>query len=250
MRMGTSRLENFDPEHGDVLVLPQAQAEQLFELGAEIGGPILWELLAWFLCKSEGVMEDVRDNVFLRGLVDNQKLYARKTFDRLSQQKANAESRWRRDEHATACHGMPLDAEAAKKGKEKAEEKPKASLHPSPDSAPSEDDACGVVPGASFPSPRYLELRKGAERHLDTCEFTLTELDDLARDPTTAILRHIGEGGNMMSRNALNKFIRQLGQGTVVDTFLDMVVEDDVKQKDLGKTLFGRLKGIVKTRSL
>ena len=54
----------------------------------------------------------------------------------------------------------------------------------------------------------------------------------------------------MMSRNALNKFIRQLGQGTVVDTFLDMVVEDDVKQKDLGKTLFGRLKGIVKTRSL
>ena len=115
MRMGTSRLENFDPEHGDVLVLPQAQAEQLFELGAEIGGPILWELLAWFLCKSEGVMEDVRDNVFLRGLVDNQKLYARKTFDRLSQQKANAESRWRRDEHATACHGMPLDAEAARK---------------------------------------------------------------------------------------------------------------------------------------
>jgi len=250
---GKSRLKNFDRERGDVVVMPREDVRRLFAAGPEIGAQILWRFYAWFLKESCDPLDDVRDRMILDGMIEHQKENAERMYQRLVSQQGNAKKRWKGqegDKDAAACHGMPRHAMAQEEERESSEEKPsvsdKASLRLRQDPAPSSCDAGCVARGAtvSFPSPRYKEQLEIAQRNPESCNFSVMHLGDLARDPATAILRRIGELDSKFSRNTITKYLKRLGKGAVIDAYLEIFDEDEVKHTDVGKVLFGRLKGM------
>ena len=253
MSKGT-RLETFDAERGDVVSLAREDVARLYGGGPKIGGRILWEFFGWFLGVEDSHMKDPRDEMLLAGLKEHQRKNAHRMYERLLAQQEKAIGRWRKEaKDALGCVGMPRDAGATGKGSEGRGENPSVSdkdslLSPRGESGSTGSASGGAATLVSFPSPKYLREVALVKNGDEGAKFDWDMLENLKLDPVTAILRYVGEEEKAISRNTLAKYLRELGQGTVVDIFIDIVEKREVRARDMGKVLFKRLKNVKETR--
>lgn len=253
MSKGT-RLETFDVERGDVVSLVREDVARLYGGGPDIGGRILWEFFRWFLGGEDSHMSDPRDEMLLAGLKEHQRKNAQRMYERLLAQQEKANGRWRKEaKDAPECRGKPRDAVATEKGREGRGENPSASdkdslLPPGGESGSAGSASGGAAILVPFPSPKYLREVALAKNGDEGAKFDWDMLEDLKLDPVTAILRYVGEEDKAISRNTLSKYLRELGQGTVADIFIDIVEKGEVRARDMGKVLFKRLKNVKETR--
>ena len=253
MSKGT-RLETFDAERGDVVSLAREDVARLYGGGPKIGGRILWEFFGWFLGVEDSHMKDPRDEMLLAGLKEHQRKNAHRMYERLLAQQEKAIGRWRKEaKDALGCVGMPRDAGATGKGSEGRGENPSVSdkdslLSPRGESGSTGSASGGAATLVSFPSPKYLREVALVKNGDEGAKFDWDMLENLKLDPVSAILRYVGEEEKAISRNTLAKYLRELGQGTVVDIFIDIVEKGEVRARDMGKVLFKRLKNVKETR--
>lgn len=253
MSKGT-RLEAFDAERGDVVSLAREDVARLYGGGPKIGGRILWEFFGWFLGVEDSHMKDPRDEMLLAGLKEHQRKNAHRMYERLLAQQEKAIGRWRKEaKDALGCVGMPRDAGATGKGSEGRGENPSVSdkdslLSPRGESGSTGSASGGAATLVPFPSPKYLREVALVKNGDEGAKFDWDMLEDLKLDPVTAILRYVGEEEKAISRSTLAKYLRELGQGTVVDIFIDIVEKGEVRARDMGKVLFKRLKNVKETR--
>ena len=253
MSKGT-RLETFDAERGDVVSLAREDVARLYGGGPKIGGRILWEFFGWFLGVEDSHMKDPRDEMLLAGLKEHQRKNAHRMYERLLAQQEKAIGRWRKEaKDASGCVGMPRDAGATGKGSEGRGENPSVSdkdslLSPRGESGSTGSASGGAATLVPFPSPKYLREVALAKNGDEGAKFDWDMLEDLKLDPVTAILRYVGEEEKAISQNTLAKNLRELGQGTVVDIFGDLVGKGEVRARERGKVLFKRLQKVKEKR--
>ena len=227
-----SELDRFDMERGDVLSLSREIAKAITGFGAEIGGPILFELVKWFSGDPDDkppTMADPRDNGFLAMLMEHQKKNATRRADYLAKQRENANKRWQ-GENAKTSHGIPRHANATSRSiREVEEESPKGKDFPSsttsqpPNGGQAGDapahaatgDGLNAAPCGTRTATRvaYIDPEWGSQ--IDARTFDEAELR--AR-PVSFMLAAIGEEGDQRTRNALTKAVEELGPDTFAET--------------------------------
>ena len=242
-----SKLERFDMERGDVLVIDRDSAAFIKGCGAEIGGPIAFKLVQWFMGKpgdEPPTMPDPRDNGILAMLMEKQKRRAEKYAEHLrsQQEKGLKSAAVRAANRATESnHGQP---QSTKKEREKEMEVERenpvgidfplsttSNLPPNklgqagdaPAHAATGDGLnaapCGTrtVTRVAYMNPDPYGADRPEPRTFDEAE--------LRARPVSFMLAAIGEEGDQRTRNALTKAVKELGPDTFAETCWRFICE-------------------------
>lgn len=233
-----SKLESLDKERGDLLIIERDAAALIKGCGAEIGGPIAFTFIQWFMGKpgdEPPTMPDPRDNGILAMLIEKQKERVEKYVKHLKnqQEKGLKSAAARAAKQSTESnHGQPRSTkEEREKEMEVERENPvridfplstTSNLPPNKlghaGDAPAHaatGDGLNAAPCGTRTATRvaYIDPEWGSQ--IDARTFDEAELR--AR-PVSFMLAAIGEEGDQRTRNALTKAVEELGPDTFAET--------------------------------
>jgi len=222
-----SKLDRFDMERGDVLMLSRESCIEIDQLG-EDAPKVLVPLIKYMTGKPGDPVPEVdetdpRVKRFFTGLllrlIEHQKRNAERRGDYLAKQRQNANARWENVD-AKECHGIPRHTKATNINKREGKEQAKEKLVSLP-FQPNELGQLGSNPiqdagGACVDAARRVTgtAERVAYVTLDGYEIETRTFnaEELYAQPVSFMLEAIGEEDEPQTRNALKKAFKELGQ--------------------------------------